>query len=172
MTSYLMDVMCASGEYPSLGWKWNPSLSSIHVYCKMIWENKYKEDYERICNGLFAPIYQILFGKEAPRLSLEGQEIVKKYGDQCMTPDGVYIRMIGGTKSPHWLPHFIPDKLLLQDMGYQTCINGIFASLLKAKKDPWPPFPFYIGMCRIENIKQEKDKVNVLSSFKFREVNF
>ena len=45
MASYLLDVMCVSGEYPSLGWKWNPSLSSIHVYYKMLWENKYKEDY-------------------------------------------------------------------------------------------------------------------------------
>ena len=72
MASYLLDVMCASREYPSLGWKWNLSLSSIHVYCKMIWENQYKEYYVRICNGSFAPIYQIIFGKEAPCLSLKG----------------------------------------------------------------------------------------------------
>ena len=76
MASYMMYVMCANREYPSLGWKWNRSLSSIHVYCKMLWENKYKEDYERICNELFAPIYHILFGKESPCLSLEGHEIV------------------------------------------------------------------------------------------------
>ena len=69
MSSYLLDVICASREYPSLGWKWTPSLPSIHVYYKMIWENKYKEDYDRICDGLFVPIYQILFGKEAPWFS-------------------------------------------------------------------------------------------------------
>jgi hypothetical protein len=46
MSSYLLDVMCASQQYPSLGWKWNPNLSSIHVYYKMLWENKYKEYYE------------------------------------------------------------------------------------------------------------------------------
>ena len=57
MSSYLLDVMCASREYPSLGWKWKSDLSSIHVYCKMLWENKYKEDCELICNGLFATIY-------------------------------------------------------------------------------------------------------------------
>lgn len=60
--------MCASQEYPSLGWKWKPDLPSIHVYCKMLWENKYKEDYELIYNGLFSTIYQILFGEEAPCL--------------------------------------------------------------------------------------------------------
>ena len=67
----------------------------------MIWENKYKEDYERICNGLFAPIYQILFGWEAPCLSLEGQEIIQKYGEWYINLGGVYITMIGITKGPH-----------------------------------------------------------------------
>ena len=138
----------------------------------MIWENKYKEDYERICNGLFAPIYQILLGKEAPCVSLEGQEIVHKYNDWYMTPNGVYIKMIGSTKSPHWPPHFIQDKLLLQEIAYQTCINGVSTSLLKEKKDLWPPCPFSTRMCKIENVKQAKDEVNVLSSFKFIELNF
>ena len=64
MTSYLLDVMCENKEYPSLGWKWNPSLLSIHVYCKMLLENRYKEDYDIIYDGLFSPIYHILFGKE------------------------------------------------------------------------------------------------------------
>ena len=85
MTSYLLYVMCASGKYPSLGWKWNRDLPSIHVYCKLIWENKYKEDYERICNGLFSLIYQIIFNEEAPCLSLEGQKVVQNYGDWYMT---------------------------------------------------------------------------------------
>ena len=36
-----------------------------------------------------------------------------------MTPDGVYIRILGGTKAPHWLPHFVPDTLLLQEIAYE-----------------------------------------------------
>jgi hypothetical protein len=81
MSSYLLDVMCAIQEYPSLGWRWKSDLPSIHAYFKMLWENKYKEDYEMICNELFATIYQILFGEEAPCLSPEGKKIVKEYGD-------------------------------------------------------------------------------------------
>ena len=69
--------MCASREYPSLGWKWKSDLLLIHVYDKMIWENKYKEDYELICNGLSSIIYQVLFGEEAPCLSLEGKKLLK-----------------------------------------------------------------------------------------------
>ena len=57
MSSYLMNVMCVNLEFPSLGWKWESSLPSIHVYYKMLWETKYKEDYELICNGLFPTLY-------------------------------------------------------------------------------------------------------------------
>ena len=57
-------------------------------------------------------------------------------------------------------------------MGYQTCINRVSASLVKAKKGAFPPFPFSIGMWKIENVRQAKDEVNVLSSCKFKEVNF
>ena len=81
MSSYALDVVCASQEYPSLGWRWKSNLLSIHVYCNMLWENKYKEDYELICNELFSIVYNISFGEEAPCLSPEGKKIVKEYGD-------------------------------------------------------------------------------------------
>ena len=42
-----------------------------------------------------------------------------------MTPDGVYLRMIRNTKVPHWLPHFISDKLLLQEISNKTHINDV-----------------------------------------------
>ena len=85
MSSYLLDLMCAKIEYPSLGMKWKPNLPSVHVYCKILWENKYKEDYDLIYNGLFSIIYQVLFGEEASCLSPKGQKIVKEYGDWYMT---------------------------------------------------------------------------------------
>ena len=149
MTSYVLDVMCASREYPSLGWKWNPYLPSIHVYCKILLENKYKEDYERICNGLFALIYQILFGEEESCLSPEGQNIVQEYGYRYMTSNRVYIRMLGSTKALHWFPQFVLDTLWLQEIAYQTYVHGIASSLHKAKKGLWPPFPLSTGVCKI-----------------------
>jgi hypothetical protein len=81
MSSYLLDVMCASQEYPSLTWRWKSYLLLIHVYFKLLWENKYKEYYELIYNELFATIYQILFGEEAPCLSPEGKNLFKEYRD-------------------------------------------------------------------------------------------
>ena len=119
----------------------------------MLWENNYKEDYERICNGLFSLIYQILFGGEAPCLSLEGKNIVQAYGYWYMTSDGVYMRISGSNKAPQWLPHFVPYTLLLQEIAYQTYVNGLASSLHKAKKVLWPPFPLSVGVYKIENFK-------------------
>lgn len=97
----LMDVMCANLEFPLLEWKWEPNLPSIHVYCKMLWENKYKEDYDQVCNKVFPTLYQVLFGEEKPCLSTEGQAIVKEFTDWYMTPFEVYIRIARSAKPPH-----------------------------------------------------------------------
>jgi hypothetical protein len=153
MSSYLMNVMCASLEFPSLGWKWESNLPLIHVYYKILWETKYKEDYELICNGLFPTLYHIRFGEEAPCLSLEGQKIVKEYGDWYMTPIEVYIRIVGSTKPLHWLRHLVPNSLLLLEISYQTYVNGVAASLHQNKKGLWPPFPLITLVCKIENFK-------------------
>ena len=113
MSTYLMNVICTNLEFPSLGRKWESSFPLIHVYCKMLWETKYKENYEIIFNKLFPTLYQVLFVEEAPCLSPKGQVIVNGYGDWYMTPIRVYIRISGSTKPPHWLPHFAPNTLLL-----------------------------------------------------------
>ena len=107
MSTYLIDVMCANLEFPSLKWKWELTLPLVHVYCKMLWENKYKEDYDQICNKFFPTLYQTLFEEETPCLSPEVQAIVKELGDWYMTSAGVYIRIAGSTNPPHWLPHFV-----------------------------------------------------------------
>ena len=113
-----MNVMCVILEFPSLRWKGESNLPLIHVYCKMLWETKYKLDYKVIRNKLFPTLYQVLFGEESPCLSLEGQEIIKEYGDWYMTQIRVYIRISRSTKPPHWLPHFVLDSLLLQEISY------------------------------------------------------
>ena len=100
----------------------------------MLWENKYKADYELICNGLFATIYQILFGEEAQCISPKGQRIVKQYEDWYMTLDGVYIKIIDRTNAPHWLPHFVPDTVISGD-----CLSNIceWCGYFSSSKQEW-----------------------------------
>ena len=86
-----------------------------------------------------------------------------------MTSIGVYIRIGGSTKPPHWFPLFVPNSLLLQEISYHTFVNGVVASLHKHKKGLWPLFPLMTLVCKIENFKQSIDEVNLLSSYKFQE---
>ena len=89
-----------------------------------------------------------------------------------MTLDGVYIRISSSTKAPHWLPHFVLDTLLLQEITCQTYVNGVVASLHWNKKGPFPHFPLLTRVHRIENFKQAKEEVGILSSYRFKEVSF
>jgi hypothetical protein len=73
-----------------------------------------------------------------------------------MTYDGFYIRISGITKAPQSLPHFVPDTFLLQEISYQSYVNGVVASLHKDKKGRWPPFPLSMGVHSIGNIITSK----------------
>ena len=89
-----------------------------------------------------------------------------------MTPVGVYTKIAGSMKPSHWFPHFVPDTMLLQEMAYQTYVNGVVTSLHRKKKGLLPPFPLTTKFCKIEGFKQAKDEVGILTSYKFKEVTF
>ena len=104
----------------------------------------------------FPHCIKFIFNEEAPCLSPKGKNIVKEYGDWYMTPDKVYMRIASSTKPLHWLPHLVPDSSLLQEISYQTYVNGVVASLHHNKKGLWPLFPLITRVCKIENFKQAK----------------
>jgi hypothetical protein len=47
---------------------------------------------------------------------------------------GTYIRVFGTMKPPHLLPWFMPDKLVLQEVAYQTIIHGVGGILYRVRK--------------------------------------
>ena len=51
-------------------------------------------------------------------------------------------------------------------------MNGVATSLHRNKKGHWPQLPLMTPVCKIENFKQAREEVNVLSSYKFMEVSF
>ena len=89
-----------------------------------------------------------------------------------MTPYGVYIIISSSTKPPQQFPRVLSDTFLLQDISYQTYVNGVATSLHRKKKGLWPLFPLSTKVCKIENFKWAKDEVGILTSFKCREVSF
>jgi hypothetical protein len=80
--------------------------------------------------------------------------VIRRIGDWYLMDHGTYIRIFGAMKPPHLLPHFIPDKLVIQEVAYQTIINGAGGIFYTSKKAIFPPLPLYIGNYFIENTKQ------------------
>ena len=50
-----------------------------------------------------------------------------------MTSNRFYIRILGISKAPHSFPYFVPDTSL-QEIAYQTYVNGVATSLNKSRK--------------------------------------
>jgi hypothetical protein len=67
--------------------------------------------------------------------------VIRRIGDWYLMEHGTYIRIYRATKAPHLLPRFVPDKLVLQEVAYQTMINGVRAMLYQDKKAILAPTP-------------------------------
>jgi hypothetical protein len=71
-----------------------------------------------------------------------------------------------------FFPMFVPDKLVLQEVAYQTIINGVGEILYRDKKAIWPPLPLWIDSYSFANTKKAQDEVDVFLSYHFREEIF
>ena len=70
MSAYIMDAICFSFDFPSMGWKWTlEDPTTIHLYHDILWESKYQPHFYRICNKLMLPLYKAIFYRNVPRLS-------------------------------------------------------------------------------------------------------
>jgi hypothetical protein len=79
--------------------------------------------------------------------------VIKRIKDWYLMEHDMYIRVYRAMKSPHLLPWFVPEKLVLQEVAYQMVINGVGGILYQDKKAIWPPLPLYIGSYSFTNTK-------------------
>jgi hypothetical protein len=63
------------------------------------------------------------------------------------------MRVFGASGPPHFLPKYIPDKLLARDITYQMMEKGATAHLSEKNKIYWPIFPLHIGQYFLMNKK-------------------
>jgi hypothetical protein len=113
MSSYLLEIMCVTHQYPNMGWKWKPYNEPIHVYCKVIWEHKYITKYQKIYEHFLAPLYEFISYKKTPCMTDKSIAIINRIGDWYLMDHGTYIKFYGATKPPYLLTRSIPDKLVL-----------------------------------------------------------
>ena len=76
---------------------------------------------------------QILFCAPALYMSDKAQTIVERVGYWYLLEYGTYIKVYEATKYRQLLPKFVPDKLVLQEIGYQTLVYRVGATLKRDK---------------------------------------
>jgi hypothetical protein len=172
MASYLLDIICARNVFSGMNLNWHSSELPVHVYFNILWENRYKKSYALICDQFIARIYFLLFRKECPRLSEEAKKVISKVGHWYLDERETYIRVFGATGAPHLLPIYVPDRLVLGEICYQTILQGYNATLVKDKKRAFIPYGFHIGFYMVKDTAHAKQEGLSQLEFWFQTVDF
>ena len=122
MDSYLLDIICARNVFSRMNLCWHTLELPIHVYFGILGEKRYKKSYSLICDQFITCIYFLLFKKECPRLSDAAKGVVSKSGHWYLDERETYIRVFDTTGAPHLLPIYVPDRLVLGEIWYQTIL--------------------------------------------------
>jgi hypothetical protein len=156
MASYLLEIICARNVFSRMKLNWHTSKLPVHVYFNILWDNKYKTSHALICEPFIAHIYLLLFRKECPRLSKEAKGVISKMGHWYIDEHETYIRVFGDTGEPHLLPIYVPDRLVLREIFYQTILQGYNSTLVKEKKRDFIPYGFHIGFYMVKDTAHAK----------------
>jgi hypothetical protein len=89
-------------------------------------------------------------------LSDEAKKVIDKIGHWYLDERETYIRVFGTTGAPHLLPIYVPDRLVLGEICYQTILQGYNATLVKDKKWDFIPYGFHIGFCMVKDTTHAK----------------
>lgn len=95
-------------------------------------------------------VYLTLFNEAPPRISHEVAATIRLFGHWYLEEYFTIIR-IAGNEEVNYLPWYVPDRLALREIVFQTVGNGAFAQLTKHGKRPWPQFPINIGRYTLAN---------------------
>jgi hypothetical protein len=117
-----------------MGCKWKPLDPTIHIYCKILWEHKYRTKYQKICEQFLSLLYKFIFYAMTPCMTDKEIVVIRRIENWYFMENGTYIRVFDTMNPPHLLPQFVPDKLLLQEITHQTIIHGVGGILYQGKK--------------------------------------
>ena len=70
------------------------------------------------------PIHEGTFDKTTPRFSKEVKVDILLVARWFREETFTYITVFGSISSPHALPYYVPDKLLVKEIAYQTTGEG------------------------------------------------
>jgi len=85
MSSYLMDACCAHNHFQRMKCTFNPREAPIHVFCSLLWESKYRSNYEKICNDLLLPLHCLLIDRKTYCMTENTRVALSEIGDWFMS---------------------------------------------------------------------------------------
>jgi hypothetical protein len=83
-----------------------------------------------------------------------------------------YIRVFDCSVPPHALPKILPDRLVCQEVAYQTVVGEITKELKAAQKKVWPTFPIQVGMFTLLDFGHTKVEAAALEDVKLVDIEF
>jgi hypothetical protein len=85
-------------------------------------------------------LYIVLFNEPTPRFAQEARNNIKEIGDWFLDDNFSYIRIYGCAVTPHLLPKYVRDRLVLRDIAFQIVSTRITRSLFSNSNELWPLF--------------------------------
>jgi len=90
-------------------------------------------------------------GFQGINLWVEGRVGMKGVEDWYLGKYYSYIMVYGTSGAPHILPYFVPDRLLMREIAYQTMGTWVASLLLSSSKNVFPLFPIHIANYTLSN---------------------
>jgi hypothetical protein len=132
------------------------------VYCSELWNINYKRYFYDICDYFLSPLYTIIYGFPRHKISSEARAGMKGIIDWYLGKYYTYIRVYGTTGAPHIFPYFVPYRLLIREIAYQTMRTWVTSLLLNNSKKLWPLFPVHIGNYSLLNGQHARKEAEAL----------
>jgi hypothetical protein len=111
----------------------------------MLWENKYKKSYSMICDLFLAHFISSSFTKNVLGYQNKQRKSIA-YRNWYIEEKYTYIRILGANGSPHLLPTYVPDKVVLGEICYQTILQGSMLPWSKTKREFLFPMDFNLDI--------------------------
>ena len=111
MSSYSIDVICSSIQFPNLRWNWDQDQPPMHVYFFELWKINYKRYFYDICDYFLSPIYTVIYGFPRHIISSEPRARMKGIVDWYLGKYYTCVKEYGTTGAPHFFPCFVPNHL-------------------------------------------------------------
>jgi hypothetical protein len=91
-------------------------------------------NFYNICDSFLSPLHTVIFRFSKYRISSESMAGMKDVADWYLGKYCTYNRVYGSTGAPHLLPCYVPDRLLIREITYQTMATGVTSLLLGSSK--------------------------------------